>query len=89
MKQADKFNQTSFSHWINGSSGRVFRICAGVVFFVTGIIFRDNALGVASIIWSFFPLSAGLFDICYISAVLGGPLFGLKIRKQQFGRRMK
>jgi hypothetical protein len=28
-------------------------------------------------------LSAGAFDICYVSAVLGGPLSGAKIRNMQ------
>ncbi len=83
MKEVDKFNQSRFSHWINSTSGRIFRIGAGIFFLVIGIIFRHDALGLASIIWSFFPLSAGLFDWCYISAVLGGPLLGSKIRKQQ------
>jgi hypothetical protein len=83
MGNADKFNQSGFSHWINSTKGRIFRICAGIFFLAIGVMFRDNALGVASIVWSFFPLSAGLFDMCYISAALGGPLSGSKIRKQQ------
>jgi hypothetical protein len=83
MKNADKFNQSGFSHWINSFSGRIFRISAGMFFLVVGIIFISHPLGVASIVWSFFPLSAGLFDWCYISAVLGGPLSGPKIRRLQ------
>jgi hypothetical protein len=35
---------------------------------------------VLSMVWSVFPLSAGVLDICYISALLGGPLSGAKIR---------
>lgn len=83
MKTADKFNRSKFSHWINGRSGRIFRLAAGIFFLVVGIIFHNNPFGVASIIWSLFPLSAGAFDICYISAVLGGPFSGSEIRKQQ------
>jgi hypothetical protein len=30
--------------------------------------------------WSALPLSAGALDLCYISAVLGGPISGAKIR---------
>ncbi len=30
--------------------------------------------------WGVLPLSAGAFDLCYISAVLGGPLSGARIR---------
>lgn len=83
MKAADKFNQSSFSRWINSSSGRVFRLFAGLCFLVTGIIFHHNPFGIAAIIWSIFPLSAGAFDVCYISAALGGPFSGSKIREQQ------
>jgi hypothetical protein len=31
-------------------------------------------------VWSIFPLSAGAFDLCFVSALLGGPLSGAKIR---------
>lgn len=78
--RADKFNQSGFSRWINSGAGRVFRIIAGLAFLISGVIYRNNPLGIVSIIWSFFPLSAGLFDLCYISAVLGGPFMGSKIR---------
>ncbi len=83
MKFADTFNQSGFACWVNGTSGRVFRICAGLFFLTIGLTFRDNPLGIASMIWSFFPLSAGLFDLCYISAALGGPLSGARIRSQK------
>jgi len=33
-------------------------------------------------VWSIFPLSAGVLDICYISASLGGPISGAKIRSK-------
>jgi len=61
---------------------RLFRPVAGSAFLVTGPIFRQHPLGVASLVWSVFPLSAGALDICYISAALGGPLAGAEIRKQ-------
>jgi hypothetical protein len=41
---------------------------------------RDYPLGIASIVGSALPLSAGAFDLCYISAALEGPLSGAKIR---------
>ncbi len=77
---AASFNQSGFSHFLNGPSGRVFRIVAGLGFLILGLVFRDHLLGVLSLVWSVFPLSAGAFDICYISAALGGPLSGKQIR---------
>ncbi len=77
---AASFNQSGFSHFLNGPSGRVFRIVAGLGFLILGLVFRDHLLGVLSLVWSVFPLSAGAFDICYISAALAGPLSGKQIR---------
>ena len=77
---AESFNQSGFSRFLNGPSGRVFRIVAGMGFLIVGLVFRDHLLGIVSLVWSVFPLSAGAFDICYISAALGGPLSGHAIR---------
>ena len=74
------FNRSGFSRFINSLAGRIFRLVAGTGFLVVGYMYRDNTLGVLSMVWSVFPLSAGAFDICYISALLGGPLSGAKIR---------
>jgi hypothetical protein len=74
------FNRSGFSRFLNSPAGRVFRLVAGAGFLVVGYFYRDNTLGVLSMIWGVFPLSAGGLDICYISAVLGGPLSGKKIR---------
>ena len=83
MPGAAQFNSTGFSRWINGSSGRAFRLLAGTGFLVLALTFRGHWWGVAAGAWSFFPLSAGLFDICWISAALGGPLSGRRIRAGQ------
>jgi hypothetical protein len=76
------FNQSSFSRFINSPAGRIFRLVAGTGFLVVGFVYRYDALGMLSMAWSLFPLSAGAFDICYISALLGGPLSGAKIRNK-------
>ncbi len=83
MSAADRFNKTAFSRWLNRKPGRIFRLGAGVFFVTIGVIFHTNPWGIAALVWSVFPLSAGAFDVCYISAVLGGPFKGGKIRGQQ------
>jgi hypothetical protein len=81
MRSFEKvFNRSGFSRFMNSLAGRIFRLFAGIGFLVVGYVYRDNALGLLSMAWSVFPLSAGAFDICYISALLGGPLSGAKIR---------
>jgi hypothetical protein len=83
MSGAETFNRSGFSRFINGPAGRVFRLVAGAGFLVVGYSYRDHTLGVISMVYSILPLSAGAFDVCFISWVLGGPLSGAKIREAQ------
>lgn len=80
-KLAQAFNRSGFSRFLNSPAGRLFRVVAGTGFLVVGLIFRTSPLGILSLAWSVLPLSAGLFDVCYISAALGGPFTGTKIRE--------
>jgi len=83
MLSAETFNRSGFSRFINSTGGRFFRVIAGLGFLAVGLVFRDEPLGLVSIAWSVLPLSAGAFDVCYVSAVLGGPFSGAKIRASQ------
>ena len=80
MTCEETFNRSRFSHFINSRPGRVFRVVAGAAFLIVGFVFRHHVLGVLSMLWSVLPLTAGLFDVCYISAALGGPFSGAIIR---------
>jgi hypothetical protein len=83
VSSAEAFNRSGFSRWINSPAGRVFRLVAGAGFLAVGYSYRHHPLGMISMAWSILPLSAGAFDVCYVSAVLGGPLSGAKIREAQ------
>jgi len=83
MTKYESFNQSGFSKFLNSPSGRILRLVAGIGFLVVGYMYQDHALGVISMVWGVLPLSAGAFDICYISAALGGPLSGKKIRGKE------
>ena len=83
MTKYESFNQSGFSKFLNSLAGRILRLVAGIGFLVVGYMYRDHALGVISIVWGVLPLSAGAFDICYISAALGGALSGKKIRSKE------
>jgi hypothetical protein len=83
MSLHESFNRSAFSTFINSRAGRIFRLLAGVGFLLGGYAFRHTTLGVASMIWSLAPLSAGAFDLCFISAALGGPLSGRAIRSRK------
>jgi hypothetical protein len=77
----EAFNRSAFSQFVNSTAGRVLRLAAGTGFLVAGLAYRDRPLGLASMAWSVLPLSAGALDLCWLSAALGGPLSGAKIRR--------
>lgn len=77
---AESFNRSSFGRWINSPSGRIFRATAGVGFLVAGLAARRRPGGKASLLWGLLPLTAGVFDVCYVSAALRGPLRGRECR---------
>lgn len=77
---SQSFNQSGFGHFINSPAGRTFRVVAGIGFLILGFVFREHTLGIVSMVWGILPLTAGAFDVCYVSAALGGPLSGPKIR---------
>ncbi|HUL44116.1 MAG TPA: hypothetical protein VLY03_07135 [Bacteroidota bacterium] len=79
---SDGFNRSGFSKFINSRGGRIFRLVAGLIFLLVGIILIDSTFGIILIIWSVVPLSSTALDLCYISAVLGGPVSSKKIRER-------
>jgi hypothetical protein len=83
MTKYESFNQSGFSKFLNSLEGRILRMVVGLGFLVVGYMYRDHALGMISMVWGVLPLSAGAFDICYVSAALGGPLSGKKIRGKE------
>jgi hypothetical protein len=78
----DAFNRSGLSRFLNSPAGRIFRLAAGTGFLVVGYVSRSHALGVLSMAWGALAMIAGAFDICFISALLGGPLSGPKIRSK-------
>jgi hypothetical protein len=82
MSMHESFNQSGFSKFINSKAGRIFRLIAGIGFLSVGYVYRNHTLGVISMVWSIFPIGSGVLDLCVISAMLGGPLSGAKIRSK-------
>jgi Co/Zn/Cd efflux system component len=81
MSAAQSFAHTGFAHFINTVAGRVLRLVAGIALIVWGYSLLDETLGVVLIIIGLIPLIAGALDLCVISALLGGPLAGKKVRE--------
>lgn len=81
-KASGGFANSGFAQFMASPAGRVLRAVAGAGMIAGGVAIRDDhrtggtVLGVAGLI----PLSAGLFDVCYISPLFGGPFTGKAIR---------
>jgi hypothetical protein len=77
---AHSFGRSAFARFINSTAGRVVRIVAGSGLVAWGFAQRGSGSGLAFMLVGLVPLAAGVFDWCLISALLGGPLSGARIR---------
>ncbi len=71
--------KSGFGQFMAPPAGRVLRVVAGVGMIAAGVAMDSNggnALASAAAI----PLSAGLFDICWLSPIVGGPFKGADSR---------
>jgi hypothetical protein len=81
MSLAQSFAHTGFARFINTVAGRIVRLVAGIALIVWGYSLLDETLGIVLIIVGLIPSLAGALDLCVISALLGGPLSGKKLRE--------
>jgi hypothetical protein len=81
MSLAQSFAHSSFAHFINTVAGRIVRLVAGIALIMWGYFLLDETLGIVLIIVGLIPFVAGALDLCVISALLGGPLAGKKVRE--------
>lgn len=78
MSLAESFGRSGFARFINTTAGRVVRIVAGLALILWGYSLSGTA-GIVLIILGLVPLSAGVFNLCIISALLGGPISGNRV----------
>jgi hypothetical protein len=81
MSLAESFIQTGFAKFINSTAGGFVRIIAGLVLVVWGYTQSADTAGIVLMVIGLIPLAAGIFDLCLISALLGGPISGARIMK--------
>jgi hypothetical protein len=77
MSIAESFGRSGFAKFINSPTGRIARIVVGLALIVWGY----TSGGILLIIIGLIPLVAGSFDLCLVSALLGGPVSGEKVRE--------
>jgi hypothetical protein len=80
MSVSDSFCRTGFAKFINSPSGRISRLVAGSGLLLYGWTRIDSGMGVMLIVVGVIPLVAGMFDLCLVSALLGGSIRGAVVR---------
>jgi hypothetical protein len=80
MSLAASFCRTGFARFINSPAGRIARFVVGVGLIGWGYTLRGHGAGTILMLAGLVPLATGAFDWCVISALLGGPLSGARIR---------
>jgi hypothetical protein len=78
MSIAESFGRSGFARFINSPAGRAVRFIAGLAMIGGGYAIGGTG-GVVLMVVGLVPLSAGLFNLCWISALLGGPLSGSRM----------
>jgi hypothetical protein len=81
MSMAESFARTGIARFINSPVGRVVRIVVGLALIGYGYTRRAETTGMVLVVVGLAPLAAGSFNLCLVSALLGGPLSGAKIGK--------
>ena len=82
MSIADSFGRSGFAQFVNSPAGRIARLVAGAGLVAWGYTVRDSTTGLVLMAATLIPLAAGAFDLCLVSALLGGPVSGAKIRNR-------
>ncbi len=70
-----------FFGFIASTPGRVARVVAGTALLLIGLLVIEGAVGYVVAVIALVPLLAGLFDVCVISKLTGGPFRGAEIRE--------
>jgi len=82
MSIAESFGRSGFARFVNSPAGRIARVIVGIALVGWGYTLRGSGSGMALMVVGLIPLAAGILDWCLISALLGGPISGARVRRQ-------
>jgi Inner membrane protein YgaP-like, transmembrane domain len=83
LRLAESFARSVFAKFVNSPAGRITRIVAGLGLIGWGYTQRAEWVGIALMVIGLVPLAAGVFHLCLVSALLGGPLSGPRVIASQ------
>lgn len=75
------FARSGFAQFMARGAGRWLRIAAGIGLIAIGVAWIGGVTGWIVAAIGLIPLGAGLFDVCILSSLFGGPLSGEEIRR--------
>ena len=81
MKISESFGRSGFAGFINSPVGRIARLVVGLVLITWGLTQLNTVTGIVLLIIGLIPFIAGAFDLCLVSALLGGPISGKHVRE--------
>jgi hypothetical protein len=81
MTLAESFGRSAFARFINSPAGRIARIVVGLALIAWGWTERAGTEGIVLMVIGLVPLAAGALNLCFISALLGGPLSAARIAR--------
>jgi len=80
LRLAESFRRSAFSRFINAPAGRLARVLGGLAVIAWGAMHLGTSWGLAVLLFGLLPLATGAIDWCVLSALLGGPLTGRRLR---------
>ncbi len=78
---AESFGRSAFARFISSPAGRIARLVVGIALIAWGYTQRGSGTGLVLIAVGFLPLITGAFNLCLISALLGGPISSARVGK--------
>ena len=78
MSLAESFGRSGFAQFMSSTAGRLLRVVAGIAIIGWGYTARGTTTGLVLMVVGLVPLLAGIFNWCFISVLLGGPLSGAR-----------
>ena len=79
MSIAESFSQSGFARFISSSAGRFIRGVAGAGLIAWGYPDRSSSTGLVLMAVGVLFVVVGVFNLCLISALLGGPISGSRM----------
>jgi hypothetical protein len=76
---AESFGRSHFAKFVNTTAGRLVRVVVGIALIALGYMSRGSTMGIILMVVGLIPLTAGAFNLCLISALLGGPIRGAQV----------